>query len=171
MTIARFKVLGNPTPQAGMRAFKVGDKIRMASTGGKDLENWRSAVSVAAAKAAASTDSSRIGPIGCIRGPVAVKVTFRFTMPESRPNRFRAFGAYKVGAPDADKLARALGDALKVGGLIEDDSRIVVWHIEKLEVWGQWTGAIVEVQSLDLIPSSSITDEVVAALAEEMIEL
>jgi Holliday junction resolvase RusA-like endonuclease len=151
MTTVRFNVLGNPAPQAGMRAFKVGEQIRMASTGGKHLSDWRHSVSVAAAKAAQDV-------LGCISGPVAVSVTFRFAMPESRPKRFRAFGMYKVSAPDNDKLQRALGDALKVSGLIADDARIVVWHVDKIEVWQQWTGAIVQVSSIDLIPSRLVTD-------------
>jgi len=33
--------------------------------------------------------------------------------------------------PDADKLARAIGDALTIAGVIRDDSYIIEWNIRK----------------------------------------
>lgn len=58
-------------------------------------------------------------------GPLLVDVTFYLPKPK-RP-RF-AMPAVK---PDADKLARALGDALTEAGIIKDDARITSWRIRK----------------------------------------
>ena len=58
-------------------------------------------------------------------GPLYVDVTFWMPRPQ-RPK-------YSLPAvkPDADKLCRALGDAMTTSGLIKDDARITTWHARK----------------------------------------
>lgn len=58
-------------------------------------------------------------------GPLEVDVTFWMPRPK-RPS-------YSLPAvkPDADKLCRALGDAMTESGLIKDDARITTWHARK----------------------------------------
>ena len=58
-------------------------------------------------------------------GPLFVDVTFNMPKPK-RPK-------YSLPAvkPDADKLCRALGDAMTTSGLINDDARITTWHARK----------------------------------------
>ena len=58
-------------------------------------------------------------------GPLLVDVTFHMPRPK-RPK-------YSLPAvkPDADKLCRALGDAMTTSGLITDDARITTWHARK----------------------------------------
>ena len=58
-------------------------------------------------------------------GPLEASVTFWMPKP-LRPK----FGHPAV-KPDADKLQRALGDALTATNVIVDDARIVTWHARK----------------------------------------
>lgn len=68
-------------------------------------------------------------------------------MPPSRPKRDRERGwlwAHKK--LDIDKLLRSTFDALKDGGLIVDDSRIVAVAAGKVEVPApEWTGAMISI--------------------------
>ena len=62
---------------------------------------------------------------GTYDGPLGIEVTFYLP----RPKRPRwELPAVK---PDADKLARALGDALTASGVIRDDARVTTWRIRK----------------------------------------
>ena len=58
-------------------------------------------------------------------GPLLVDVTF--WMPRPKCPKY-SLPAVK---PDADKLCRALGDAMTTSGLITDDARITTWHARK----------------------------------------
>ena len=147
MSSVRFEVVGTPSPQAGTKPVPAGkgpdgkQRFRHVSTGGVNLKTWRTQVADAAREQAAQ--------VGMLHGPVEVRVLFRFSMPKSRPKMLRTWGVgWMIGKPDADKLQRALGDSLKEGGLIEDDSRIVRWYVEKVEVTNTWTGAVVVVGQL-----------------------
>ena len=103
-------------------------------------KNWRSAVADAAK---AITDTHGQFP----DGPLFVTMEFRFPMPASRSKKVRALGwAWKISAPDADKLQRATADSLKDGGLIVDDSRIVGGQFSKIETVG-WCGAIITIST------------------------
>ncbi|HCG2982404.1 RusA family crossover junction endodeoxyribonuclease [Corynebacterium striatum] len=48
--------------------------------------------------------------------------------------------------PDADKLCRALGDALTMAGVIKDDARITTWHATKKYHPQGWTGAHITIK-------------------------
>lgn len=136
-----FRIHGTPSPQAGMRTVRTPAGVRQITTGGRDLTSWRGTIAAAAYQQAALH--------GCIDGPVHVKVQFRFRMPGSRPARARADGwLWKTTTPDTDKLQRAIGDGLVSGGLLRDDSLIVSWLAEKLEVHDDWLGALITIRRL-----------------------
>lgn len=138
-----FTVVGEPSPQAGTKTVPIvtkgGRKIfRKITEGGVGLAPWRQAVADKAAEIAADH--------GCLTGPLKLDVLFRFPMPKSRGKQAQLLRSLpKTGAPDWDKLARAVGDSLKSGGLIADDALIVWALIRKVEVWQAWTGATITV--------------------------
>lgn len=136
-----FRVYGDPAPQSGMRAVGPPGAMRLITTGGKDLEQWRRAIATEAevAKVNGSTH----------RGPVAVYVDFRYQMPSNRKAaQRRAESIPRMVQPDLDKLVRAVFDSLKVGGLILDDGQIAEIHASKSEYSDSWTGAEVSVRDL-----------------------
>lgn len=138
-----FRVLGEPAPQAGTKTVPIRLKngrtiYRKITEGGTGLAPWRQAIADAAAAVA--------GTHGCLTGPLQLDVLFRFQMPKSRIKALQALGVGpRTGKPDLDKLYRAVGDSLKVGGLIADDALIVDSHMRKIEVWHAWLGCIVTV--------------------------
>lgn len=137
----QFVAYGAPSPQSGMkpRGRNRDGSLRLVSTGGVDLAQWRATVTGAAIKAAYESRHPKFA-----KGPLIVVVEFRFPMPKSRPKWMREQGTWpKDTIPDLDKLQRALGDSLKSAGVIGDDGQIVEWRATKVEVWQQWTGAAV----------------------------
>lgn len=140
MTV-RFEVLGIPTPQGSKSRMQNGALLEGRSTAQRQAhQSWRTAVAEAA-RAQAEVH-------GKLDGPLTLDVSFRFPMPASRSKAVRVIGwAWKTSAPDLDKLVRSVGDALKIGGLIADDSRFAGIHARKLEV-ASWTGAIVTVRPM-----------------------
>lgn len=137
----QFVAFGVPSPQSGMkpRGRNRDGSVRLVSTGGVDLAQWRATVTGAAIKAAYESKHPKFPT-----GPLIVQVVFRFAMPKSRPKWMRDEGEWpKDTIPDLDKLQRALGDSLKAAGVIGDDGQIVEWRASKVEVWQQWTGAAI----------------------------
>lgn len=57
----------------------------------------------------------------------ALECGVRFYVPKPRTTKFPE----PMGKPDLDKLQRAVGDALKIAGIISDDSRITHWNARK----------------------------------------
>ena len=131
-----FEVLGLPSPQGSKR--HVGNGVMVESS--KTLKAWRDSLADAARDVAKD--------VGLLDGPLRVTVEFRSPMPRSRPAAVRRRGiAPKTTAPDLDKLCRALGDALEIGGLIASDALICEWRAQKWEVVG-WTGAVITITPL-----------------------
>lgn len=122
MTVS-FRVFGVPQGQGNKTAFVRGG--RAVLTEGRRPESreafrsWREAITRAAA------DKLREG-VEPYDGPLGVVAHFYFPRPKSAKRAI-----YKVSAPDADKLARAVGDALEQSGLIVSDARIARWFVEK----------------------------------------
>jgi Holliday junction resolvase RusA-like endonuclease len=75
-------------------------------------------------------------PLRAIAAPIAVEAVFRFPIPASRRRGKQALtvGDPHISAPDADKLARSLGDSLTRSGVIADDRLIATWSISKVYV-------------------------------------
>ena len=118
MTSLHIVVHGTPAAQGSKKAFIRGRKVNMVEMNEK-LPAWRAAVEAAARLAA--------GPAWKpIDGPVKVSGTIQLRKPKSTK-----FPTAPAGAPDLDKLQRAIGDALTKSKVIKDDARIVHWDIRK----------------------------------------
>lgn len=113
---------GKPIQQGSLiaRLIRVNGRPKavLHSHASGDLKRWRADV----AEAVAEQGHPIIGPY------VAVEAVFQ--MPRPRTTKYPE---YPAGTPDLDKLQRALGDALTASGIVEDDARIVRWHVD--EVW------------------------------------
>ena len=138
----QFTVLGTPTPQGSKTRMPNGAMVEGSSATQRAARaDWRSSVAAGARIAA--------DHFGCLEGPLRLELTFRFAMPKSRKAAIRGSGwCWKTSAPDLDKLVRAVGDALKIGGLVRDDSLFVEIVASKEEVWADWTGCVIRVEPL-----------------------
>lgn len=148
LTPVLFTVYGEPSPQGGTKSVPIRAKggavrgYRKITEGGVNLKSWRQDVSIAA-----RAEAERHG---CFDGPVRLEIQFRFQMPKSRPKWAHVQGwLLRVGKPDTDKLIRAVGDSLKVGGLIKDDALVAQLKVEKVECSEGWIGAAIRVTALD----------------------
>ena len=105
----------------GMKPASQGSKVLMRGRmveSCKDLPRWRSLV---------ATTAEALG-VGVIPGPVSLSVTFMMPRPAGHWTKTGKLSSkatpWPSVKPDADKLLRAVGDAL-TGVLIEDDARVV----------------------------------------------
>lgn len=80
------------------------------------LRGWRSDVR----EALRAADGS---PLRVFTGPTSAGL--EFVLPRPRSSKF---GDHPAGKPDLDKLTRAVLDAAKSAGVLEDDSRVVAFH-------------------------------------------
>lgn len=126
-----FFVEGHPAAQGSKRHVGGGRMIEMS----KYLPAWREEV-----KGAARRCHMDDGPYD---GPVSVAITVYLAAPKKS-----RFGEYPAGPPDADKLARAIGDALTQSGVIKDDARIVDLHITKRWADGGPPGASITIRPI-----------------------
>lgn len=115
-------VYGIPAPQ--------GSKAPYGGESNPRTKPWRAAV---AAEAAQAMNGRPILP------PVPLKVRAEFIFPRPKSHYRTGKNAhvlkdtapdFHTSKPDADKLARAIGDAL-TGIVFRDDSQVAVWRIEK----------------------------------------
>lgn len=127
-TVIHFFVSGIPAPQGSKRHVGNGRMIESS----KKLKPWRAEV-----KRVAELIAEIGEPLDC-----PLRVSMDFYLPRPKRSKFKD---HPAGKPDADKLARAVNDALTDSGLIADDSRIVSLHVRK-----HWT---------DDTPGASITVE------------
>lgn len=119
-------VAGAPAPQGSKK--HVGRGILVESS--KALAPWRTLVAWTVSQAWTG---------GPLEGAVAVRLRFVMPRPKSTPKRFTPPA---VKRPDADKLARAVFDAL-TGVCWRDDSQVVDLHASKRlaeldEIPGVW---------------------------------
>lgn len=120
-----FRVHGTPAPQ--------GNKGRVVLTeASKTTRSWRDSV------AAAARETHHGPPFD---GPTGVSVTFYMRRPKSVKR------VWPSVAPDVDKLARTVLDALQIGGVVTDDARVVELAVAK--VYGDDPGANVSVWDLE----------------------
>ena len=127
-----FTVVGTPSQQGSKRHVGNGRMVEMS----KRLPAWRATVIRAA------RESHREG-WEALDGPLVVGLTVYLARPRSTK-----FPDYPAGAPDLDKLQRAIGDALKLAGTIHDDARIVTWHARKRWAVGCEPGAVISIDTL-----------------------
>jgi crossover junction endodeoxyribonuclease RusA len=118
---AAFEVVGvEPAPQGSKRYLGNGRFVEAS----KKLEPWRQAVAHAVKKMFEDTGDDSQFTQAC-----QVEVTFVLPKPKTVKRDLPTV------APDADKLARGLGDSIslpKYAQLIEDDSLICRWEIRKV---------------------------------------
>lgn len=122
-----FSVPGAPQQQ-GSKSINAHGAMYDSNT---DLERWRGEVAMIARNAYRSGKPITQG--------VGVWVRFVFDRPKAHYGTGRNAGKLKpsaaywyASAPDADKLQRALGDALTQSKVIEDDRLIVGWNSMKV---------------------------------------
>ena len=125
-------VFGEPAPQGSKR--HVGRGIMVESSA--KVKPWREAVTFAAAQAVAKGYRQS--------GPVGVTIMFYLRRPPSAPKS----RSYPDRKPDLDKLIRSTLDALVIGGVIEDDARIIAIRAGKVYAQTRPTGALIEINSL-----------------------
>lgn len=122
MRSLRFVAHGSPATQGSKKAFIRGKKVVLVEMDEK-LPDWRAAVE-ASARLAAGPNWQTIDAAVSISGEVRLLKPRTTKYPDA-----------PAGAPDLDKLQRAIGDALTKSRVITDDARIVHWNIRK--VWAQ----------------------------------
>lgn len=147
-----FTVIGIPAPQ--------GSKTSWGTEANKNTRPWRAAVAAEASdafhgmlRASPALEPVPIDGLGLIDVPVKVAALFVFPRPKSHFGTGRNKDVLKDSAPcwcatkpDADKLARAIGDAL-TGVLVRDDCLIVEWSIRK--VYGSPARAQIDVSGAE----------------------
>jgi crossover junction endodeoxyribonuclease RusA len=134
---AAFEVVGvEPAPQGSKRYLGNGRFVEAS----KKLEPWRQAVAHAVKKMFEDTGDDSQFTQAC-----QVEVTFVLPKPKTVKRDLPTV------APDADKLARGLGDSIslpKYAQLIEDDSLICRWEIRKVYGTTETMGCSVIVSQL-----------------------
>lgn len=93
----------------------------MITSANKELKSFRQQVSIVALAAMRDVGAELIPA----KQPVSLTAKFYFQRPKSKSKK-----AFPVVKPDADKLARSLGDSLS-GICYHDDSQITELHAEK----------------------------------------
>jgi Holliday junction resolvase RusA-like endonuclease len=124
----RFSAVGKPVTQGSMRALPLPNGgTAIVHEKKPDLMEWRRLVADAARRA--------YGLAAPYAGPIGLRLDFYLPRPKGH---FGAKGlkpsapAFPSTKPDADKLTRAVGDALK-GVVYKDDSQVV-----HLDVWKRY---------------------------------
>lgn len=115
----KIRVYGVPAPQGSKKAFVVNGHVNMVEQSHKKLKPWRQEVGDQAAKVIDGRDP--------LDGHLFVDITFFMKRPVSAKNR-----PYPNVMPDLDKMTRGVYDALKMGGAIKDDARIVAGNGRKI---------------------------------------
>lgn len=118
---AAFQVVGvEPAPQGSKRYLGNGRFVEAS----KKLEPWRQAIAHAVKEMFEQTQDDTPFTEAC-----QVEVTFIIPKPKTVKRELPTV------PPDADKLARSLGDSIslpKYAVLVEDDSLICRWEIRKV---------------------------------------
>lgn len=104
--------------QGSKRAFVVNGRAVMKEDREKELRVWHRAV----------RDEARAHAVSWMRqSPLEVRLLFV----AKRPTKTKNDGDWCAVTPDIDKLARAVLDALKSGGVLVDDAQVVRLITEK----------------------------------------
>jgi Holliday junction resolvase RusA-like endonuclease len=124
-------VTGTPAAQGSKKHVGGGTMVETS----KNLPRWRKAV-IEAAKNSHGPDWEPLD--GCL--------TVNLTIWLARPKTTK-FKDEPAGAPDLDKLQRAVGDALTIAGTIKDDARITTWAASKRWAIGCEPGATITIHT------------------------
>lgn len=131
-----FRAYGVPRPQGSLRLVSANrGRGRPYLANPDTLIVWRNALVHEAASAAAALGWETV-PKGI---PVRLYATFTYDRPKSHTKRQQAAdGGRKANGSDLDKLVRAVGDALTIAELIEDDAQITDLKASKRYVGTKW---------------------------------
>lgn len=119
MREVRFTAFGRPIPQGSKNAFKTGNRVVLVEAS-KGLKPWRSVVALSAKLEMLNQENVEL-----IEGAVRVDLIFNF-IPGKTVKR-----KWMTTKPDADKLTRAIFDAL-TGVVWKDDSQVVEFKVRKV---------------------------------------
>lgn len=157
--VIAFHVAGTPAPKGSMRAFTVplgGGRVgaRVIPDNRPQSRAWIALVADAARQARGEGDLF-------VGVPLRLEAVFALARPAGHyGKRGLKPGApiAPAGKPDADKLARQVGDALK-GVLFDDDARIVQYHADKVyALEGQATGLALWLWPVTLLEVTAAQD-------------
>ena len=129
--VCSFTVVGAAKPQGSTRTRTFRDArgarhTAITHSNRESLMQWRQDIRTAVQVHAPHLANA------LLRGPIAVRVRFEAVKPPSVSKR----RLFPVVAPDADKLARAVGDALE-HTVIHTDAQIVHWDVWKVYTEGR----------------------------------
>ena len=130
MVAVSFDVVGRPAPQGSKKSVGNGRFVEAS----KYLPAWRAAV-VSAARLAYSGE------------PLTTPCRMRVVVFLDKPKKPKFESAPGV-MPDVDKLARGIADAVKIGGVIEDDALIVSLEIDKMWAVDRSAGAWIHIVTI-----------------------
>ena len=138
--IVTFRVYGKPIPKGNHSAFVRGNRAFITDSYGGNLSHWQDLIRTAAINA---NDWSEF--FKTYSGAVAVGMDFFFKHPANHwtvaGKRSKNYRDIYIKAPDADKLARAVFDAL-TGTVYPDDNQAIIEHACK---WYGQEGVIVTI--------------------------
>lgn len=142
--VLSFTVPGVPQPQGSKRLLG----RRLVESNDATLRPWRTSVTAHALAA------PRDGVLLPFTGAVAVRVTFRFPRPGGHFGSGRNRGRLRGSAParhrvrpDADKLVRAVCDALTDAGVWRDDAQVA--ELQAVKVYHDAPGAVIAVWEVE----------------------
>ncbi len=138
-----------PVTEGSTKAFIVNGKPNVVHDNAEALDRWRDLIAwhTRAAMAKYRTDK--------IDGPVVVQAIFYLPRPASHYGTGRNAGVLKPSAPaypdrkpDVDKLARAVLDALAMGGAYTQDSRVTDLSSFKRYADNRVPGAVIQFEEI-----------------------
>ena len=138
--VVTFRVYGKPIPKGSHSAFVRGNRAIITDLQGGNLSHWQDLIRTAAVNA---YDWSEI--FKTYSGAFAIGMDFFFRHPQNHftagGNRSKNYRDIYIRTPDADKLTRAVFDAL-TGTVYDDDNRAIIEHAAK---WYGQEGVIVTI--------------------------
>jgi Holliday junction resolvase RusA-like endonuclease len=130
----RFEIPGIPVAKGRARVTTIGGHAR-AYTPAKTVA-YESTVALFARQA--------MGAAEPIAGPLALSIVATWPIPPSWPKKRREAATFKASKPDADNVAKAIGDACN-GIVWVDDSQVV--DLRCVKRYGAVPGVVVEVSA------------------------
>lgn len=131
----QFAVPGQPQGKGRARVGRVGKHVRMFTP--EKTVAYEGLIALAAQDAMAGAPP--------LEGPVKVTAFATFAIPASWSKKRKAEARFHTGKPDADNIAKAIGDGLN-GILWRDDSQVAICIVAK--VYGDIPGLVIAVEPI-----------------------
>lgn len=134
-----FAVRGTPMPKGSYTRMPNGATLPAGTRESRQrMEQWRNDLRHEAQKAMDERPP--------LEGGIRLFVEFALMPPKSMPKKMQGWAPH-TKQPDADKLLRALCDAL-TGIVWRDDSQVCIVGINKMYAWDGITGAVVTCETI-----------------------